>query len=802
MKNKMILHPKHAAEKIGFQAIMEATLRKAYTPYGREFLENLHPSSDFSEVNEQLFEASEWLNLLQSGSNHPLSVVDDVRDAVKESRISGNLLPLDDFVVILQNAALARIIKQFFDKTEEDYPALKKITGRLVHLKPLEEAIQRVITERGELRDDASPELKQIRNKINRERNRLRSTIMQVMRRAAKDGMTSDEGATIRNGRMVIPILAEYKRKVQGFIQDVSSSGQTVYLEPVEALQINNDIRQLESEEQREIERIIRKLTAEVYKYSDNLFGNTIYIARLDAIHSRVKLGMDIDGTIPVVSAGSQLNLIRAKNPNLLLKNRSLKEPEPVVPLDLRLHDDELGLIITGPNAGGKSVAMKTAGILSLMLQCGYPIPVQPDSTLPLLSGLFLDVGDDQSIENDLSTFSSRLQWMKQTLDVMEKGSFVLIDEAGSGTDPEEGGALFQAFIEQIIAAGSRVLVTTHHGSLKVFAHEHPNVVNGAMEFNQENLSPTYKFKKGIPGSSYAFEIAERMHLPADLMKKARILLGEKRDNMGELLVSLEQKMQQSEELAKEADKRLKEIEKRERIYKEQSDNTEQKRKKILEKAYRDAGDIMRDANRRIEEAVEKVVQEGREDKEKIKEARRDIGDAKKEITEHQQHLEEEVEQEVFRSKEKPAVGDYVLIGENNTSGELVELAGNQATVLMNGMRVKAKLNKLVKTNPPKKEKETRFKRSYSTSPDLDLSVKPTLDLRGKRGDEAISELTVYLDKAVTRGLRQVEIIHGKGEGILHKLVNEYLASRKEVESFEIAPWESGGTGCTVANLK
>lgn len=798
----MILHPKHAAEKIGFQAIMEATLRKAYTPYGREFLENLHPSSDFSEVNEQLFEASEWLNLLQSGSNHPLSVVDDVRDAVKESRISGNLLPLDDFVVILQNAALARIIKQFFDKTEEDYPALKKITGRLVHLKPLEEAIQRVITERGELRDDASPELKQIRNKINRERNRLRSTIMQVMRRAAKDGMTSDEGATIRNGRMVIPILAEYKRKVQGFIQDVSSSGQTVYLEPVEALQINNDIRQLESEEQREIERIIRKLTAEVYKYSDNLFGNTIYIARLDAIHSRVKLGMDIDGTIPVVSAGSQLNLIRAKNPNLLLKNRSLKEPEPVVPLDLRLHDDELGLIITGPNAGGKSVAMKTAGILSLMLQCGYPIPVQPDSTLPLLSGLFLDVGDDQSIENDLSTFSSRLQWMKQTLDVMEKGSLVLIDEAGSGTDPEEGGALFQAFIEQIIAAGSRVLVTTHHGSLKVFAHEHPNVVNGAMEFNQENLSPTYKFKKGIPGSSYAFEIAERMHLPADLMKKARILLGEKRDNMGELLVSLEQKMQQSEELAKEADKRLKEIEKRERIYKEQSDNTEQKRKKILEKAYRDAGDIMRDANRRIEEAVEKVVQEGREDKEKIKEARRDIGDAKKEITEHQQHLEEEVEQEVFRSKEKPAVGDYVLIGENNTSGELVELAGNQATVLMNGMRVKAKLNKLVKTNPPKKEKETRFKRSYSTSPDLDLSVKPTLDLRGKRGDEAISELTVYLDKAVTRGLRQVEIIHGKGEGILHKLVNEYLASRKEVESFEIAPWESGGTGCTVANLK
>ena len=801
MPNKLILHPEHAPTKIGFQSIKEAAIRKAFTPYGREFLESLHPSSSFGEVTEQLFEASEWMHLLQSGSNHPLSVTEDVRNAIKESRISGNLLPLDDFVVILQNAASARIIKQFFDKTEADYPALKKITSHLVNLKPLEEAIKRVITERGELRDDASQELRRIRTKINRERNRLRSTIMQVMRRAAKDGMTSDEGATIRNGRMVIPIQAEYKRKVQGFIQDVSSSGQTVYLEPIEALQINNEIRQLESEEQREIERIIRQLTSEVRKYADTLFENIFHISRLDAIHCRVQTGLDIDGTIPVISEENTLDLISAKNPNLLLKNRSLKEPEAVIPLDLKLTDNELGLIITGPNAGGKSVAMKTAGILSLMLQSGFPIPVQPDSTLPILSGLFLDVGDDQSIENDLSTFSSRLHWMKVTLDRMEPGSLVLIDEAGSGTDPEEGGALFQAFVEEVINRKSRVIVTTHHGSLKVFAHEHPSVVNGAMEFNQENLSPTYKFKKGIPGSSYAFEIAERMDLPVKLMKKARSLLGENRDKMGELLVSLEKKMQESEDLTFEFKRRLREIEKRERIYREQSDNTEQKRKKILEKAYKDAGDIMRDANRRIEEAVEKVVQEGRENKEKIKEARKEIEGVKREISEKQHNFEEESEQEIFRSKEKPETGDYVLIGESNTSGELVEVSGKQATVLINGMRVKAKLNKLVKTNPPAKKKESRFKRSYSTSGDLDLSVKPSLDLRGKRGDEAINELTLYLDKAVARGLKQVEIIHGKGEGILHKLVNEYLENRSEVESFEIAPWESGGTGCTVANL-
>ncbi|MCC5905760.1 MAG: endonuclease MutS2 [Balneolaceae bacterium] len=798
----MMLHPQNTHTKIGYDSIREAALRKAFTPYGREFLNRLSPSTDRNEVQYRLSLSSEWMKLLQSGSNHPLTVLEDVSDALDESRIEGNMLTLDDFIVVLQNARLARIIKHFFSRNEEEYPSLQQIVNRLINIRPLEEAIQKVVTDRGELRDDASPELKKIRNRINREKERLRSTIQRVMKRAARDGMTSDEGATIRSGRMVIPIQAEFKRKLEGFVHDVSSSGQTVYIEPVEALQINNDIRQLESEENREIERIIRKLTSEVRKYADNLLTNTNEIAILDAIHCRVSLGLELDGAIPVISEDQNINLINAKNPNLLLKNRSAKEPEPVIPLNLELSASELGLIITGPNAGGKSVAMKTAGLLNFMLQSGFPIPVQPDSHLPVLSGLFVDVGDDQSIENDLSTFSSRLQWMRKTLEKIQPGSLILIDEAGSGTDPEEGGALFQAFVEELIERDCRVIVTTHHGSLKVFAHEHDRVVNGAMEFNQENLEPTYKFKKGVPGSSYAFEIADRMNLPSGLMNRARNLLGESRDKMGELLVSLEQKMQEAQHQITDYNKRLHELEKRERVIQEQTSNIENKRNQILEKAYREAGDILKNANRRIEEAVEKVVQEGRQDKDKIKEARRSIEDAKKEIRTGQREIEEETEETIYRSKEPPTMGDYVLIGESNTAGELVDISGKNATVLMNGMKVKAKLKKLVKTSPPKKEKESRFKRSYSTSQDLDLSIKPSLDLRGKRGDEAISELTLYLDKAVTRGMKQVEIIHGKGEGILQKLVHEYLGKRNEVKSFDIAPWESGGTGCTVVDLK
>ncbi len=797
-----MLHPQNTHTKIGYDSIREAALRKAFTPYGREFLNRLSPSTDRNEVKYRLSLSSEWLKLLQSGSNHPLTVLEDVSDALDESRIEGNMLSLDDFIVVLQNARLARIIKQFFSRNEEEYPALQQIVNRLINIRPLEEAIQKVVTDRGELRDDASSELKKIRNRINREKERLRSTIQRVMKRAARDGMTSDEGATIRSGRMVIPIQAEFKRKLEGFVHDVSSSGQTVYIEPVEALQINNDIRQLESEENREIERIIRKLTSEVRKYADNLLTNTNEFAILDAIHCRVSLGLELDGAIPEISEDHNINLINAKNPNLLLKNRSAKEPEPVVPLNLELSAEELGLIITGPNAGGKSVAMKTAGLLNFMLQSGFPVPVQPDSHLPVLSGLFVDVGDDQSIENDLSTFSSRLQWMRNTLEKLQPGSLILIDEAGSGTDPEEGGALFQAFVEELIERDCRVIVTTHHGSLKVFAHEHDRVVNGAMEFNQENLEPTYKFKKGVPGSSYAFEIADRMNLPSGVMNRARNLLGESRDKMGELLVSLEQKMQKAQEQITDYNKRLHELEKRERVNQEQTSNIENKRNQILEKAYREAGDILKNANRRIEEAVEKVVQEGRQDKDKIKEARRSIEDAKKEIQTGQREIEEETEETIYRSKEPPKMGDYVLIGESHTAGELVGISGKNATVLMNGMKVKAKLKKLVKSSPTKKEKESRFKRSYSTSQDLDLSVKPSLDLRGKRSDEAISELTLYLDKAVTRGMKQVEIIHGKGEGILQKLVHEYLGKRTEVKSFDIAPWESGGTGCTVVDLK
>lgn len=795
----MQLYPSTLQNKIGFNLILNEATRQTYTIYGKKRLSRQKPASEASEIEHIRALATDWMQLIQAQGLHPLKQVDDIRPILDDSLAKGSIIPLDSFPIVYENARLARLIQKFFRNEEIDAPAVNKYVKQLISLKPLEDEILRTVGDNGVLQDDASSELRSIRKKMNRRKSQLRNTINRLMKKARDKGMSSDEGPTIRNGRMVIPILAEYKRKVDGFVHDVSSSGQTVYVEPVEALQINNDIREFEAAEKREIERILRELTNTVREYSGALRDNIKPISVLDALNSRVQLGLKLDGAVPQLSKDHTLNLIKARNPNLALKHNLEDGSEPVVPLNLELGKDEAGLIITGPNAGGKSVAMKSVGLICLMHQLGYPVPVQTDSSLPMISGLFVDVGDDQSIENDLSTFSSRLQWMRETLDRIEPGGLVLIDEAGTGTDPDEGGALFQSFIERLIDIGATVIGTTHHGSLKVFAHEHPNIVNGAMEFDQDTLSPTYRFRKGVPGSSYAFEIADRMNLHSDVMQRARDLLGNQKNKMGELLLSLEQQIQEIESekatlyrLKREAEERQNSLETKEKEF-------DRVRKKKLDEAYKEADRIMQTANQRIEAAVEKIIAAGQEDKETIKEARKDILDTKQAVQRGKADLD--IQMEGKSSSQIPKIGDFVTIGESGTSGEVVDISGKQATILVNGMKIKSKIGKINVTETPKKSKKQKT-RSYGGSDNLDLSVKPKLDIRGYRGDDAMKELMHYLDNAVARGLQQVEIVHGKGEGILKKLVHEHLEKRKEIKSFNLAPWEHGGPGCTLVELK
>lgn len=801
----MLLHPKRLTEKIGFDSIRKAAINKARSPMARELLSELMPSSKPEKIRRKLELTQEMMKLLQHEAAFPLYNLHDLSDYLKKSKPEGSLLPLDAFMEIREESATARRVKSFIKNRESDYPALKEVSIGLIPLKELEKEIGKVINEQGELRNDASQQLQSIRSRLNRKRNELRNTINKVMSRATKEGMTSDEGPTIRSGRMVIPIQAEYKRKIQGFVHDVSSTGQTVYLEPVEALNINNEIRQLESEEKSEIERILRQLTNHIRNHRASISQNQQTLVKFDVIAAKAQLGIDLECYVPVISETPRIYLREAYNPILNLKNLGKKkeEQEKVVPLNLELTEDEHCLIITGPNAGGKSVAMKTLGLCVMMTQAGFAIPAKDSTELPVYDGLFVDMGDDQSIENDLSTFSSRLEWMKRTLENAGPQSLILIDEAAAGTDPEEGGALFQSLIELLMDRGAKILVTTHHGSLKVFAHNNPKAVNGSMEFDQATLSPTYKFRKGVPGSSYAFEISERMELSKELLSNARRLLGESKNTMEGLISELETKSQEAEELKKKYDRLKADTEAARHRYEEKRSAIEKEKETIREKALQEARQIMQDANRRIEEAVELIVEKGEKDSQTIKEVREEVDQHKEQVNQQLKQLQKKKKQRKRKQSgdESPKEGDIVRLEDAQTTGELVEVNGSNAVVLAGGLRLKTDYENLVKVEDASKRKKKQKISVNVIGRDSSPVVKTRLEIRGMRGPEAIREVEHYLDNALASGLNQVEIIHGKGEGILKNLVHEYLQKRKEVQNYHLAPLEQGGAGCTIVEL-
>lgn len=800
---RVIIFPSNTTEKSGFEHIRQATLRYVMSTLAEEWIDALTPASDSDEVHHRLGKTRELISLIGSGEVPPLGEMPDIRKAVNRARPQGSVLDTTSVLEIGVTIKAARRIRQFLVQRDERCPVWYRFAQRIEVLKHLEDEIFRILTDTGVVKDNASPELQQIRRSLNTRRNDLRSTLQKVLRQANKDGYLSEQEPTIRGGRMVLAIKAEHKRKIAGFVHDSSATGQTVYLEPVDVLHINNDIRQLENDELREIERILRILTTQIRDVIPSIIQNAQMLAELDAAMAITRLSMDLDGVIPQLAPvrGAQsgrILLIEARNPHLLLKSRESGSKEPVVPLDLQLDPDESCLIITGPNAGGKSVALKTLGLHALMVQSGYAVPLREGSIMPVFEALYVDMGDEQSIDNDLSTFSSRLAWMRETLAGATDGSLVLIDEAGTGTDPEEGVALYQSLLEELITRNARTVVTTHHGNLKVFAHNHPNAVNASMEFNQTTLSPTYRFRKGLPGSSYAFEIAQRMGVSDTLLRRSRELLGDTRNRLEHLIAELERMGQQATSTRNELDKQLRDAQKLANEYEQKNETLTRERDHIREKALIEAKSIMQSANARVEDAVRRIM-EGKAGKKDIKQIRQELEEERKAVDAGLEEIT--VERQPKVSGTPPVVGDTVKLSDGHSTGELVEVDGKRAVVMVNGLRLKTNYKNLVKVQAPTRKKAQQITVTVIGSADDDGLVRkasPSLDIRGKRGEEAIAELTIYLDKAMSSGLNQVEIIHGKGDGILRKLVHNHLSSRKEVREFALAPWEQGGPGCTL----
>jgi DNA mismatch repair protein MutS2 len=811
----MQIYPQRLTDKLGFSQIRSFTQRFARSEWAREALSTLEPSSNRTFVERELDLVAECMAVLQKDDPFPLRNLPDIRKALDDASVQGALIPAKIFNEVFEVVATARRIKAYVKKRSDDYPHLHDAATGFIPLRELEDHIREIISEDDEVRDDATHELRSLRKQLLQRRSDLRNTIDKVFQRVSNKGMASDEGPTLRSGRMVIPIRVEHKRKVEGFVHDVSASGQTVYLEPSEALSINNDIRSLEVAERREIERILRQLTGTVRRSLDEIRQNVDTLTQFDLWFSKAHTGIALDGSIPTINDEDVIELRQARNPILELKNRERlpENQEEIVPLNMDLQPDERALIITGPNAGGKSVAMKTVGLCVMMTQAGIPIPAADTTHLPLFEGLFVDMGDDQSIEDDLSTFSSRLEWMRTTMELASPDSLVLIDEAAAGTDPEEGGTLFQSFIEWLIDHQARVLVTTHHGSLKVFAHDHDQAINGSMEFDQSTLNPTYRFQKGIPGSSYAFEIAERMNLSKEVLDRARTLLGESKGSLESLITELEAKTQEAEQLRVKYDTELAQMKAEKHTYEDKRRSIDKEREEIRAKALEEAKSIVDDANRKIEQAVERISSLDKSDKDQIKEIRSEVEEHKSSVQEEwqeQQEREQEQETQYQDSDEAPQIGDKVRLEDGSTTGELVDIQGNKAVVNANGLRLKTNFKKLIKVSEKRHRKQQKKQRrteviggdnGQSGSRHSAPAAKPSIDVRGMRAHQAVQEVTYYLDNAIARGLNQVEIIHGKGQGILRKQIHEYLKTRQEVISFDIAPIEQGGAGCTIVKL-
>ncbi len=795
LKQVMNIHPPNTSEKLGFHVVKEATARHIKTPMGEDELVALQPHGLRAWVERALAQTAEMMHLLSHEDHFPLDELPDISEALKKAKIAGGWLAKEWILAVGLHASSGRKLKQFIRSREESYPSLFELSTGLISLKELEKEISRVLNEQGNVRDNASSELASIRRQLQSRKSDVRKALQSVIRKANKNGYMDEQEATLRNGRMVIPIKAEHKRKINGFVHDVSSTGQTIYLEPAEVLNINNDIRELESREYREIERILIALTSIIRNYVEPLMLNAEAIGQLDVIHAKARLGLELRAEIPIIGTSNELKLAGVRNPVLLLKPEISREE--VVPLTLTMNADEQGLIITGPNAGGKSVAMKTVGLSSMMALSGFALPSKEPCIIPVISQIFMDMGDEQSIENDLSTFSSRLEWMKTCVEQADKESLILIDEAGSGTDPEEGTALYQSLITHLTEKGARMIVTTHHGALKVFAHEHPKWVNASMAFNQAALSPTYIFEKGIPGSSYAFDIAQRLGVPSEITSEARLLLGDSKNKMELLISELQQKTYEAEKLRDQVEREKRSLDQKVRDYENKFEKITRERDEIRQNALQEAQKIIGKANSKVEETIKKIV-ESAADKETVKSLKKSLLEDQKSVDGELKSIEKR--RKAKTSTEPPVIGDEVAMMDSNTTGELIEKNGKQAVVLMNGLRVKTKFNKLVKVQAPKKKKKQTIQISKTPSNTV-LPASYSLDIRGARGDEAISKVTRFIDNALSRGLNQVEIVHGKGEGILRKLVHEHLSMRKDVGSFEVAPIEQGGHGCTVVHL-
>jgi DNA mismatch repair protein MutS2 len=826
-----MIYPANFEHKIGFDKIRSMLEQQCLSPLGRDHVRRMKFVAGHAVIQELIGRAEEFRQILLSGKPFPNSGYFDLTAELKRIMLKGTYLDPETMFDLKSSLHTINDCLDFFRAAEDGrYPELTKLTEGLEPHYDLVDAIDRIVDERGMIRDSASPGLKKIRAEQRSKHQAIDVRIRKSMEEARKSGLSPDDAeVTIRSGRMVIPVLASAKRQLKGFIHDESATGQTVYIEPTEVFDLNNEIRELENAERREIIRILTAFSDVLRPRSETLLGSYDFLGLIDFNRAKARLALAIHAVRPVVKPIPLFGWRNARHPLLFL---SLKEHgREVVPMDLELNSSNRILVISGPNAGGKSVCLKTAGLLQYMLQSGLLVPMEEDSEAGTFSQIFLDIGDEQSLENDLSTYSSHLMGIRYFIEHGDRSTLFLIDEFGTGTEPQLGGAIAEASLYALNRRKAFGVVTTHYANIKAMAAKEAGIINAAMLFDTKEMKPLYILQTGRPGSSFAFEIARQRGFPEEVLEHAASITGYSQIDFEKQLQELEtEKMHLEREKEKYgvADTFLSEmIDKYEKLI----DDVNGKKAAIIEASRREADEILSGANRLIERTI-KEIREAEAEKERTKELRSrlkeeaeeitgkmDKGTRKREIGKREEGKKEKgrkgkgTKDEEVRHKPKvyhegiPVVGDRVEITAYGTTGELVQVKGKTATVLSGAVSIRvpvAGLRKISKTTEPHIALGSR-RAGSSIMSDLNrraASFKLSLDLRGKRAAEALETMRSYLDDAILLSIKEVSILHGKGDGILRKVIREYLQSVEEVEHFGDEHVDRGGQGITVVKLR
>ncbi len=805
-----MIYPRHYEEKIGFDQVREMIRESCISPMGQHYVDKIRFSANEEVIRKLLKQVSEFKEVLTSGESFPSQDYFDLREELARLKTPGSYIEQEALFDLKTSLRTIQHIIDYFEKSDhEDFPELKMLLAEVEFPTELLSAAEKIIDDKGEIKSNASEKLAEIRKQLaGKEKQVIRET-QKAFTLAKKSGwIPEDSEITIRNGRTVIPVKASDKRAMGGFIHDESASGQTVFIEPSGSFEINNQIRELENDERREIIRILINFTDRLRPFLYHLLGAFRFLGLIDFIRAKALFSLKIKSEQPTISNDLNIVLTDAIHPLLFLTHKAVNKT--VVPLNLELNPLDRILVISGPNAGGKSVCLKTIGLLQYMLQCGLHIPCSPDSTLPVFQNLFIDIGDDQSLENDLSTYSSHLLNMKHFLRHANEQTLFLIDEFGTGTEPQLGGAIAEATLEQLNQKKAFGVITTHYTNLKLLAQKTKGIVNGAMLFDSKEMQPLYQLQIGNPGSSFAFEIARKIGFPNFVLNKAKKKSGGKHVTFDQQLQQMEIDKLTIEKKQKEVDATDEHLSEMVEKYTNLMEEVRNTKKQILQDAKEEALRIVEDSNKAIERTI-REIKEVKADKGKTKEIRKHLT-LKKEVLKGEVGFEKKTESTIkgkakaeAKAEEKDQtvnVGDFVRIRNTDIIGELIELNDNDAVLNVNEIRLKTSFNKLVLTEQ-RPINMLRFRSKNSSRSIMNeinekaANFSLSVDLRGKRVDEAMPILQKYVDEAILLSMSEISILHGKGDGILRPIIREYLQTIEEIKHFGDAPLDMGGAGIT-----